>query len=497
MFTLNEAPRKQGKATKPPKSICSNNDVFPAIFLPFIVIILAALLGFAYSPLVNDFWSGESILKSVMNEKVIQIKRVHWEPSRSVLEYIDLHPNEPVIFENTQVEEWRARRVWKPGYLKRIFSSENFVLKGAYVHERPVFGPYFDPSKPLNVDGVKDTIVRVNEHRTWSPSPEEFFSSLSESTGHWHYFTSKLSLLPPTLLLDIEPFDAILDLDPRSQEENMNIWIGQKGVSAACHYDGYDNINVQLYGRKQWNLYSPTNDSLLYLFPFLHPHHAQTQVDVESMEDQHHLYPKFKDAIRYEGVTNPGDAIYLPAMWFHNVLTMDTSININSWVKTPTSNILLKISKELPYDLSIYSAQLYLKYLLEFLNKSPSFTRHHITNPRYQRLFDTNQIDKNGAVKDIAQQCLSTKKGSEKEKIDSHHQSTSSKSSTREENQQYNYIHEEEAKKIHQLARKHANQFKIVPSDTLNIWLGNHMEYVLAYATQDPILAAGILNNCL
>jgi len=493
-----ESPTRNKTAKTEVDSGYQSAELFPVLFLPLLVLLLAFLVGVLYSPIFSSIWSVDVPLESVTSRTVIPIKRVSWSPKRSILEYLEEHPDEPVIFENTQAELWRARRVWKPSYLKRIFSSEAFVLEGAYAHNHSVFGPYFDGSKPMNIEGVRERIVRANEHRLWSPTAERFFSAVEGSMDTWNYFATKLRLLPSTLLMDIEPFDKILELDPDSQEENMNFWIGQGGVSAACHYDGYDNINVQVYGRKQWNMYAPSNHTMMYLYPFLHFHHAQTQVDIENPDLE--AFPLFNQAVRYEGITEPGDAIYMPAMWFHGVQTLNTSINVNSWVKTPTSHVLETMASEIPNDISIHAAQLYLRQLLVALDKPLSFVSDSVVTPRYQRLFETGQLDTNGGRKDdIMTQCL-RKKSSSSSDTKSDNRSSSSESSSKSKKShrldRYENVSPEQLKKIRNLAEKHASLFHAVPHDTVDIWLGNHIEYILAFATQDPVMASAILLQC-
>lgn len=470
------------KDEKPPKSIWTNSDVFPAILLPFLIVLAAALLGLVYSPLLSGFSESEGLEEAITG---IPIKKVDWSPSRSVLEYIKKYPDEPVIFRMTQADEWPASKLWTPEYLEKEFKANNFRLSGAYVHTHPVFGPYFDATKPFNLDGIRDTLVRVNEHATWSPTSEQFFGGFSGPK--WHYYAAKLVNLPESLQREVDPIDLVLDLNPKAPEENMNIWIGAGGVSAACHYDGYDNINVQLYGRKKWNLYAPTNHTELSLFPFLHFHHAQTQVDVEQPDLA--TFPNFKNAIRYEGITEPGEALYLPSMWFHNVITLNTSINVNSWIKTPVSRIVEQMTQDLPQDLGVQAAQVYLRALLSSLKKSPSFVRYAVTEPRYSLLFHTGQIDSNGGVDDnIGGYCLKAKtsKGS----------SASSKHGSQGLPEHYHHVLDKDVKEMQIMAKSHARQLQRVPKDVLDIWLGNHIEYVLAYATQDPVLTAGILNHC-
>lgn len=472
------------KDQKPPKSIWTNSDVFPAILLPFIILVIAALLGLAYSPLLSNDSSASLLPGPEAVQTVIPIKKIDWSPSRSVLEYIKQHPDEPVIFKMTQASLWPASKLWTPEYLEREFADARFRLSGAYVHTRPVFGPYFDASKPFNIEGVRETMVRVNEHATWSPTSEQFFAGFKGPK--WHYYTGKLADLPESLQRDVSPIDLVLDLDPKAREENMNIWIGAAGVSAACHYDAYDNINVQLYGRKQWNLYSPTNHTELSLYPFLHFHHAQTQVDVEQPDLD--LFPNFKDAIRYEGVTEPGEALYLPSSWFHNVITLNTSINVNSWVKTPASRIMAQVVQELPQSLSVHGAQVYLRALMSSLKHSPGYIRYAVTEPRYSLLFHTGQIDANGGMDEsIGEYCLKAKSGKNVAAKDASNQALP---------EHYHHISDKEVKELRTLAKTNARLLQRIPKDTRDIWLGDHVEYVLAYATQDPVLTAGVLNRC-
>jgi ribosomal protein L16 Arg81 hydroxylase len=76
----------------------------------------------------------------------------------------------------------------------------------------------------------------------------------------------------------------------------MNFWIGQNGTTADTHYDGYENFNVQIYGKKRWLVFAP--DQPLYLYPFVHPSHAQTQVSIDDPELQ--FFPKVKQATAME-----------------------------------------------------------------------------------------------------------------------------------------------------------------------------------------------------
>lgn len=44
-------------------------------------------------------------------------------------------------------------------------------------------------------------------------------------------------------------------------------------------------------------------------------------------------YPKFENVCRYECMLHPGDALFIPAMWFHNITTLDFSVGVNVFYK--------------------------------------------------------------------------------------------------------------------------------------------------------------------
>eukprot|EP00003_Mantamonas_plastica_P031633 TRINITY_DN830_c0_g2_i1.p1 TRINITY_DN830_c0_g2~~TRINITY_DN830_c0_g2_i1.p1 ORF type:complete len:164 (-),score=44.12 TRINITY_DN830_c0_g2_i1:15-506(-) len=52
---------------------------------------------------------------------------------------------EPVVLKNTSILTWSAFSNWTPDYLAQNVKS----LKGVYRCESNIFGPYYDPSKPL------------------------------------------------------------------------------------------------------------------------------------------------------------------------------------------------------------------------------------------------------------------------------------------------------------------------------------------------------------
>ncbi len=134
----------------------------------------------------------------------------------------------------------------------------------------------------------------------------------------------------------MQPYDSFLSLNPA--RSSINVWLGPRGATAHCHYDGYYNFYVQIYGRKRFVLFPPTAHQVLGVYPFLHPHHAQaitnvTQVlpelcTVDDGGNAKHasddVGSKAVELRRLAVVADlaPGDVLYLPPLWFHHVIAV-------------------------------------------------------------------------------------------------------------------------------------------------------------------------------
>jgi hypothetical protein len=172
----------------------------------------------------------------------------------------------PVIFTNSAVQGWKALQ-WTPEYTVKHLKT----LRGVYNHTHRIFGPYWDPTRPLaNTSGI----VRINPHQIIEMDAKEFLHKIRHpSDGNFYYYASNVNHIG-SLIEDMYPW-SFLELDPESPQQNINFWMGQAHTVADTHYDVYENFNVQVYGRKRWIIFPPNEQ--LYLYPFLHPSHAQAQ----------------------------------------------------------------------------------------------------------------------------------------------------------------------------------------------------------------------------
>ena len=87
-----------------------------------------------------------------------------------------------------------------------------------------------------------------------------------------------------------------------------------------------DNLLVQVRGKKRVVLFSPADALNLYLVG-----DKSSVLDIDSPDLS--CYPLFSNATRYECKLNPGDVLYIPALWFHNVVSLDFSVAVNVFWK--------------------------------------------------------------------------------------------------------------------------------------------------------------------
>ncbi|XP_053134592.1 tRNA wybutosine-synthesizing protein 5 isoform X2 [Hemicordylus capensis] len=98
--------------------------------------------------------------------------------------------------------------------------------------------------------------------------------------------------------------------------------ISSAGLQLWTHYDVMDNFLIQVTGKKQVVLFSPRDAPYLYL--------SGTKSEVLDV-DQPDLkkYPLFAKARRYQCHLEAGDILFIPALWFHNVTSLEFGIGVN------------------------------------------------------------------------------------------------------------------------------------------------------------------------
>jgi len=113
------------------------------------------------------------------------------------------------------------------------------------------------------------------------------------------------------------------------------IWIGNK-VTTPAHFDEYHNIACVVCGVRRFTLFAPEQVRNLYVGPldFAPTGAAISMARLDRPDDPR--FPRLKDALAAAQVADlhPGDALYIPPMWWHHVESL-ARINalVNYWWK--------------------------------------------------------------------------------------------------------------------------------------------------------------------
>jgi hypothetical protein len=111
------------------------------------------------------------------------------------------------------------------------------------------------------------------------------------------------------------------------------IWVGNS-ISVATHYDISDNIACVVAGRRRFTLFPPEQIRNLYVGP-IHFTLAGQPVSMVSLDQPDLIrYPRFEQALAAAQVAElePGDAIFIPYFWWHNVKSLEKfNVLVNYW----------------------------------------------------------------------------------------------------------------------------------------------------------------------
>ena len=182
-------------------------------------------------------------------------------------------------------------------------------------------------------EGIQDT-------PTITVPPNELATLLStrSTNNHYHYYwTQPISAMKTTATNVLnEEFKWYKSLYKDKEDESLldprgpSLWMGTSGSGTQCHYDVANNTIVQLYGTKRIRCYPPSMGVYnLHVFPDNHPKARKSQVEFDydvskhsNNDDMINRFPHYYQNILQpvlDVTLRPGDALQIPAFWFHHV----------------------------------------------------------------------------------------------------------------------------------------------------------------------------------
>ncbi|KFI05993.1 cupin-like domain-containing protein [Massilia sp. BSC265] len=107
-------------------------------------------------------------------------------------------------------------------------------------------------------------------------------------------------------------------------------WLGPTGTVTPLHCDFDDNIFAQIWGTKRIFLAPPHHDEFLYVRE-ANPVLFGSPVDPEAPDVER--FPLARRASLIECIVKPGELLYVPAGWYHQVRALSFSLSSNRWAR--------------------------------------------------------------------------------------------------------------------------------------------------------------------
>jgi histone arginine demethylase JMJD6 len=210
----------------------------------------------------------------------------------------------PLIVRNA-TPAWPAMRKWTPEFFKQRFASK--MVQVSYNEE-------------MNFSDFIDGVLRSTLE---NPGPYMYRLFL-----HEHLPEVLGDLSPPNPYAFPRRYASPLMMEYwRRPDGYLKLLIGGVGGRfPVMHFDG-ENAHAtitEIYGDKEFVVYSPEDTPYLYPNPKQHNHSLVDDPHQQDLE----RFPLLNRATQYRGVLGPGDMVFVPCGWWHTARALGPSISV-------------------------------------------------------------------------------------------------------------------------------------------------------------------------
>lgn len=207
----------------------------------------------------------------------------HWTRSR------------PVLLTDA-VADMRAVREWSLAELARRFPTAEIEV---------------------NVERLAATHAADTETRARTMTVPELVERIEQAPSNDFYVVSRNGLLSHPMLRplwdDLDPLPSFLA--PLRPPHAVSLWVGPAGTVTPPHFDPHNVLLVQVQGRKR-----------IRLAPRLR---ASLHATLSGYYLAEPLEAVFAPEAIYQVTLEPGQALFVPVAWFHEVTALDPSITLS------------------------------------------------------------------------------------------------------------------------------------------------------------------------
>lgn len=236
-------------------------------------------------------------------------------------------PGEPcVVLENAR--GWRALERWNADYLQSVAGPREIPVREVSGPPRNVFQNLAEGGRVRFAEYLEWVLATAAELRDVTAEAHAAGAAAAFLRREWevsYYLDVKLRQLSEELLQDVAVpawyGEAPIDI---------NFWCGVGGTSSGLHCDVTPNCNVQVVGRKHFTLFPPAQSRAVYRIP------SVTHCRFDPDQPDFDRFPLARDAAGLECTLAPGESLYIPVGWYHQVTVVSGwAVNVNFFWRRP------------------------------------------------------------------------------------------------------------------------------------------------------------------
>lgn len=240
----------------------------------------------------------------------------HINDQINVQEFVETYmiPNRPVVLGAHFTHDWPAREDWVTAEGNPDFVRLQELYGTATVQIAQCDAVYFSdqPRQDMQLSEFLDRWSEGNAHAMYCKD--------------WHFTKSNLEYraYAPLPHLSDDWLNMYSDFCSWATDDFRFCYMGGKGTWTPFHEDVYRSYSwsANICGIKHWILVPPGQNHL-----FTDPNTGNWVHDITNVDETR--FPNAKDAKRFYVVQRPGETVFVPSGWWHQVRNEGDTISIN------------------------------------------------------------------------------------------------------------------------------------------------------------------------
>lgn len=246
-----------------------------------------------------------------MLREFIPIK-VYDTPDQSVFDAIQ-RIGEPALLKHCDFG--KCFSLWSPEYLSEKIGDKIVNIHTSMSNNLNFIEKNFTYQRIKFNDFIRNLIAHSKDDKL-----DDYLYLRSTSDNVRSRQATKIEQSFPSIAEDLKPPNFIPYSSNQSKESakyfSSVLRIASNNVQIWTHFDLYDNVLCQVLGTKRVVLFKPNDLKYLYVVGDKSLIEDLDNVDLER-------FPKYVKSTPYHCILKPGDVLFIPGLWWHNIKTLD------------------------------------------------------------------------------------------------------------------------------------------------------------------------------